>query len=229
MYQKNRTQITLLTQDAAQYLDFQTILDTDNLAEILSGEMRASVADKVSTRYNTDLQSRSEKQKQLQEIIKYVLSQSERRSFPFEGASNVIFPLISTACVEFAAKCYPEIFKDGNIVKAKVIGSDDGEVMKDAEGNEMRNEDGSIVSYKERTLAQQVVAKHGFIPCESHAQEILEGKKTIEELILPTRECPRTFVRPKQLPAKYPRCTDTPRCSPIERTPLVVEKHCLSE
>ena len=144
MYQKNRTQITLLTQDAAQYLDFQTILDTDNLAEILSGEMRASVADKVSTRYNTDLQSRSEKQKQLQEIIKYVLSQSERRSFPFEGASNVIFPLISTACVEFAAKCYPEIFKDGNIVKAKVIGSDDGEVMKDAEGNEMRNEDGSI-------------------------------------------------------------------------------------
>lgn len=144
MYRKNRTQIALLTQDAAQYLDFQTILNTDNLAEILSEDMRASVASKVTTRYNTDLQSRSEKQKQLQDIIKYVLSQSERRSFPFEGSSNIIFPLISTACVEFAAKCYPEIFKDGNIVKAKVIGSDDGEVMKDAEGNEMRNEDGSI-------------------------------------------------------------------------------------
>lgn len=161
MYRKNKTQIALLTQDAAQYLDFSTILSTDNLAEILSEEMRASVASKVTTRYNTDLQSRSEKQKQLQEIIKYVLSQSERRSFPFEGASNVIFPLISTACVEFAAKCYPEIFKDGNIVKAKVIGSDDGEVMKDAEGNEMRNEDGSIAILDETKLPaiQNVGAK----------------------------------------------------------------------
>lgn len=162
MYQnETKRKITLLTQDAAQYLDFQTILNTDNLAEILSEEMRASVASKVTTRYNTDLQSRSEKQKQLQSIIKYVLSQSEKRSFPFEGASNVIFPLISTACVEFAAKCYPEIFKDGNIVKAKIIGNDDGEVMKDAEGNEMRNEDGSIAILDETGLPaiQNVGAK----------------------------------------------------------------------
>tara|TARA_R110002126_G_scaffold154275_2_gene301375 strand:+ start:176 stop:2422 length:2247 start_codon:yes stop_codon:yes gene_type:complete len=161
MYRKNRTQTNLLTQDAAQYLDFQTILDTDNLAEILSEEMLTSVASKVTTRYNTDLQSRSEKQKQLQEIIKYVLSQSEKRSFPFEGSSNIIFPLISTACVEFAAKCYPEIFKDGNIVKAKVIGNDDGEVMKDAEGNEMRNDDGSTAILDETGLSaiQNVGAK----------------------------------------------------------------------
>lgn len=151
----------MLTQDAAQYLDFKTILSTDNIAEILSEEMRASIASKVNTRYNTDLQSRSEKQKQLQQIIRYTLSQSEKRSFPFEGSSNVIFPLISTACVEFAAKCYPEIFKDGNIVKAKVIGNDDGEVMKDAEGNEMRNDDGSIATLDQTGLPaiQNVGAK----------------------------------------------------------------------
>ena len=104
MYCKRNAKITLLTQDAAQYLDFKTILETDNLAEILSKDMRASIASKVNTRYTTDLQSRSEKQKQLQQIIRYTLSQSEKRSFPFEGSSNVIFPLISTACVEFAAK-----------------------------------------------------------------------------------------------------------------------------
>lgn len=151
----------MLTQDPTQYLDFNTILSTDNIAEILSEEMRTSIASKVNTRYNTDLQSRNEKQKQLQQIIRYTLSQSEKRSFPFEGSSNVIFPLISTACVEFAAKCYPEIFKDGNIVKAKVIGNDDGEVMKDVEGNEMRNEDGSIATLDETGLPaiQNVGAK----------------------------------------------------------------------
>jgi chaperonin GroES len=161
MNQKNNARIMLLTQDSAQYLDFSTILSTDNLAEVLSEEMRASVATQVNTRFTTDLQSRTEKQKQLQEIIKYVLSQSEKRSFPFDGASNVIFPLIATACVEFSAKCYPEIFKDGNIVKAKVIGNDDGEVMKDIEGNEMRNEDGSIAALDETGLLaiQNVGAK----------------------------------------------------------------------
>ena len=34
MYQKLERKITLLTQDAAQYLDFNTILSTDNIAEI---------------------------------------------------------------------------------------------------------------------------------------------------------------------------------------------------
>ncbi len=92
-----------------------------------------------------------------------------------------------------------------------------------------RNEHGNLISHTERSPAQQAAAKHGFIPCESHAQDILEGKMRIEDLILHTRECERSFSRPKQLPAKYQHCTDTPRCSPKERTPLVVEKHCLSE
>jgi len=161
MIWKNRTQTNLLTQDATQYLNFKTILETDNIAAILPEEMRASIASKVNSRYSSDLQSRSEKQKQLQQIIKYVLSQTEKRSFPFEGSSNIVFPLISTACVEFAAKCYPEIFKDGNIVKAKVVGNDDGEVMKDPEGNEMRNDDGSIAVLDETGLPaiQNVGAK----------------------------------------------------------------------
>lgn len=161
MKNKNGTQTTLLTQDDKEYLDFKTILETDNIAEILSEEMRSSIASKIDTRYKIDLQSRTEKQKQLQDIIRFTLSQSEKRSFPFEGSSNVIFPLISTACVEFAAKCYPEIFKDGNIVKAKVIGNDDGEVMKDLEGNEMRNEDGSVATLDETGLPaiQNVGAK----------------------------------------------------------------------
>ena len=161
MKNKNETQTTLLTQDDKEYLDFKTILETDNIAEILSEEMKASIASKIDTLYKIDLQSRTEKQKQLQDIIRFTLSQSEKRSFPFEGSSNVVFPLISTACVEFAAKCYTEIFKDGNIVKAKVIGNDDGEVMKDSEGNEMRNEDGSVATLDETGLPaiQNVGAK----------------------------------------------------------------------
>ena len=142
-------------------LDFQTILSTDNLASILSEETRALIASEVMTRYNTDLQSRSEKQKVLQDLVKCTLAIGDKRSFPFEGSSNIMFPLISTACVDFSAKCYTESFKDGNIVKAKVIGNDDGEVMKDLEGNEMRNDDGSVAMLDETGLPaiQNVGAK----------------------------------------------------------------------
>lgn len=142
-------------------LDFQTILSTDNLASILSEETKTLIASEVMTRYNTDLQSRSEKQKVLQDLVKCTLAIGDKRSFPFEGSSNIMFPLISTACVDFSAKCYTEIFKDGNIVKAKVIGNDDGEVMKDLEGNEMRNDDGSIAVLDETGLPaiQNVGAK----------------------------------------------------------------------
>lgn len=38
-------------------------------------------------------------------------------------------------------------------------------------------------------------AKNGFIPCLSHAKEIEAGKIKIEELILPTRQCERPFIR----------------------------------
>jgi len=51
-------------------LDFQTILSTDNLASILSEETKTLISSEVMTRYNTDLQSRSEKQKVLQDLVK---------------------------------------------------------------------------------------------------------------------------------------------------------------
>lgn len=118
-------------------LTFEEILDANNLAEILSEEQSAGVVAQVMERYNTDLQSRAEKQKQLQNIIKLALAVNEEKSFPFQGASNVIYPLIATACIEFGARCYPEIFKDGAIVKAKVIGSDAGQQMKDFDGTDV--------------------------------------------------------------------------------------------
>lgn len=128
----NELELTPTAEQESKKITFEDILATDNLASILDVVQATRVTTQVMERYNTDLQSRSEKQKHLQNIIKYVLGVNEERSFPFQGASNVIFPLIATACVEFNARCYPEIFKDGYIVKAKVIGNDSGNQLIDA-------------------------------------------------------------------------------------------------
>lgn len=120
-------------------ISFNKILETDNLAEILDDQQTAFVVSKVQEQFDIDRQSREEKQKVIEKILKLALLVKTEKSFPWAKASNVIYPLISTACVEFAAKCYPQIFKDGSIVKSKIIGNDMGFTDYDQAGREIVN------------------------------------------------------------------------------------------
>lgn len=45
------------------------------------------------------------------------------------------------------------------------------------------------------TEIQQKAARNGFVPCVKHAEQIVEGKLKVEELILPTRKHPRPFKK----------------------------------
>lgn len=122
-------------------VSFEDILETDNIATILTDEDATDVVENVLNRYNVDYQSRSGKIEVLKKIIKLAISQNEYKDFPWPGASSVIIPLISTAAYEFNAKAYPEIFNDGYIVKPKIYGNDDGEPMISVEGKPMVNPD----------------------------------------------------------------------------------------
>jgi chaperonin GroES len=49
----------------------------------------------------------------------------DQKTYPWPGASNVKYPLLSTAAMQFAARAYPSLVpSDGRVVKAKVIGKD---------------------------------------------------------------------------------------------------------
>jgi hypothetical protein len=45
----------------------------------------------------------------------------------------------------------------------------------------------------DRSQVQIDARKHGFIPCKAHAEEILQGRIRIEQLIQPTRKCTKKF------------------------------------
>lgn len=115
-------------------LSIQDILASDNIAELLSDNKLTEISQQAIEDYNSDKTSCSDKMKELKEIMKMALIQSEEKSYPWQGASNIIFPLISQACIEFGATCYPEIIKDGKVVKPKIIGKDEGEQDIDADG-----------------------------------------------------------------------------------------------
>lgn len=127
-------------------LTIEDILKAENLCEILDGNTQKEISQQVFSDYNNDLSSCASKMKELQEVMKLAMIISEQKTYPWVGASNIIYPLIANACVEFGATCYPEIIKDGQVVKAKVIGRDDGQQMKDADGIPMTNpEDGKPI------------------------------------------------------------------------------------
>lgn len=120
-------------------LTIEDILKAENLCEILDENTQKEISQQVFSDYNNDLTSCASKMKELQEVMKLAMIISEQKTYPWVGASNIIYPLIANACVEFGATCYPEIIKDGQVVKAKVIGKDDGQQMKDADGIPMTN------------------------------------------------------------------------------------------
>ncbi len=124
---------------AEEKITLQQILATENIVELLSDNDLTNISQQVFSDYNNDLSSCSAKMKELQETMKMAMIISEQKTYPWVGASNIIFPLIANACIDFGATCYPEIIKDGQVVKAKIIGKDDGQQMYDAEGIAMTN------------------------------------------------------------------------------------------
>lgn len=48
----------------------------------------------------------------------------EPKTYPFEGASNVNYPILTVASQQFAARAYPAIVKGDQAVRVKVLGSD---------------------------------------------------------------------------------------------------------
>lgn len=123
-------------------MDIKTILSSGNLVEQLEDNQAADIAQDVLERFNKDMQSRASKKKVLEELVKLSLSIVDEKAYPWAGASNINFPLISTASIDFAAKCSPEILRDDFVVKAKVIGNDQGKPMLTAGGEKMFSEDG---------------------------------------------------------------------------------------
>ena len=41
---------------------------------------------------------------------------------------------------------------------------------------------------------RKVTTTNGFVPCQHCAEQILQGKMTIQDCILPTRQCPKPFT-----------------------------------
>lgn len=109
------------------------ILST-NIAGQLEEEELSTIGEDAHRGWQLDQQSRDNWLKNSEQALKMAVLLKEEKQFPWPGASNVKYPMIATAAMQFGARAYPTLVpSNGKIVKAKIIGSDkDGSKAKRA-------------------------------------------------------------------------------------------------
>lgn len=96
-----------------------------NIAEDLEKEELDEIGRDALEEYQEDLSSRWEWEERNERWMKLATQVVEEKSWPWENASNVKYPLLTTAAVQFHARAYPALVPSGDLVRARVIGFDD--------------------------------------------------------------------------------------------------------
>lgn len=101
------------------------IADSLRDKEAKSGKsILADIGERVVREYEIDETSREDWMKRNEEWMKLATQVKETKTFPWDGAANVKYPLLSMAALQFSARAYGSLIPSLDIVKAKVIGPD---------------------------------------------------------------------------------------------------------
>ena len=101
------------------------IIESKNIAKDLEKEQLHTIGADALEGYLQDVESRKAWEMAMEEWTKLATQHREDKTYPWPKASNVKYPLLTTAAMQFAARSYPSLLpSDGKIVKSTVIGKD---------------------------------------------------------------------------------------------------------
>ena len=95
-----------------------------NIANDLPREVVAALGPLVVAGFDIDVASRQAWEELTMTGLGIAMQEKTVKTFPWPDCSNVKYPLIATASIQFAARAYPEIVKGSDVVKATVVGED---------------------------------------------------------------------------------------------------------
>lgn len=100
------------------------ILSGKNLIELLDAGQVSKIGQDVIRDYRIDENSRTNWLNDYKKSLDLAMQVVEPKSFPWPNASNVKYPLLTVACIQFNAMAYPAIVDGSNLVKGRVLGPD---------------------------------------------------------------------------------------------------------
>lgn len=110
---------------ATDSLNINRLVGEANIADKLDKDVLVKIGNDCKKGFDTDLESRSDWEEDLDEWTRLATQVREHKSTPWPNASNVKYPLLSIASMQFNARAYPSLVPaDGKIVKGKTIGKD---------------------------------------------------------------------------------------------------------
>ena len=169
-------------------MKIEELLRSPNIAEDMDDDALSSLGFTLMNDINLDLNSRIEWEERNEKANKLALQVVERKTFPWPGASNVKFPLITIAAMQYHSRAYPALISNNEVVKCKVYGKDDdGEMHKRADRvsrhmtYQVMEEDEGWEENTDKTLLVQAISgtaikKSYFDPVKGH---------NVSELVLP--------------------------------------------
>jgi chaperonin GroES len=109
-------------------------IDAVNIAEDLDNELLIKIGARVVDEYKIDDTSRADWKTKTEEAMDLAMQKAKEKSFPWPKAANIIYPLVTTAATQFAARAYPAIINGRSVVKGVVVGEDKGEPQIGSDG-----------------------------------------------------------------------------------------------
>lgn len=98
--------------------------DSPNLCDKFSDKDLETIGGEVYEGYKYDKASRHTWEQRVQAALDLALQLQEDKTFPWPGASNVKFPLVTIAALQWHARAYPALVPSNNVVQMRVIGQD---------------------------------------------------------------------------------------------------------
>jgi chaperonin GroES len=100
------------------------LLKSNNIAEMLDEEELDEIGERAVRLYHMDKDSRVDWEKKMEDSLKLALQVVEAKSFPWPNASNIKFPLITIAALQYHARAYPALIPGTSVVQCRLFGED---------------------------------------------------------------------------------------------------------
>lgn len=100
-------------------------IKSPNLCDRFDDDDLKLIGEECHAGYERDEQSRAAWLRRNEAGMDLALQIQKDKSFPWPGCSNVAFPLVTIAAMQFHARAYPAIVSGTDIVKCAVFGSDE--------------------------------------------------------------------------------------------------------
>lgn len=104
--------------------DLKKLAGEQNIADLMTEEDAGKIGMRCLDGYRDDKTSRTRWEEWYAEAMKLALQVKEAKSFPWPNCSNIRFPLMTIAGLNFHAKAYSGIISGDSVVKCRAIGAD---------------------------------------------------------------------------------------------------------